>query len=93
MSDHFELLGISPRSTEAQVKEAWRQKAGIWHPDRPTGDAAKFHRYRLAYHKALRDVTEPQHCNSCKGTGVYLKTTGFASIKLPCVDCEGMGKR
>lgn len=32
--DHYEVLGLSEKATDAEVKDAWREAARQWHPDR-----------------------------------------------------------
>ncbi len=37
MSKHYETLGVSPDASAADIKKAYRQKVGEYHPDRIEG--------------------------------------------------------
>ena len=34
MNDPYKVLGVSPNATEAQIKEAYRELAKKYHPDK-----------------------------------------------------------
>ena len=36
MSDHYAVLGLAPDATLPAIRQAFRQKASAWHPDRNT---------------------------------------------------------
>ncbi|CAH2350104.1 protein Sis1p [[Candida] railenensis] len=38
----YDLLGVSPSASEAELKKAYRKTALKYHPDKPTGDTEKF---------------------------------------------------
>lgn len=38
----YDLLGVSPQATDADLKKAYRKTALKYHPDKPTGDTEKF---------------------------------------------------
>ncbi len=44
------LLGVSPGADEHALRAAFREAAKIAHPDRPSGDAARFRAVLDAYH-------------------------------------------
>jgi DnaJ-class molecular chaperone len=88
----FEVLGLGPDATETQVKEAWRVLAGKHHPDKG-GDAAEFHKYRLAYNQALKDVATPKPCMTCWGKKRVQRASGFNTLMVRCPDCNGTGVR
>lgn len=52
--DPFEIMGVSHDATEAEIRKAYRKLSLIYHPDKETGDADKFHQMLRAY-KALTD--------------------------------------
>lgn len=43
------FLGVSEDATIAEAKAAYKKKASIYHPDKPTGDAEKFKEIQAAY--------------------------------------------
>lgn len=55
MTTHYETLGVGPRATADELKDAYRAKARAWHPDKHEGEAtraeaeAKFKEITFAY--------------------------------------------
>lgn len=47
--DYYEILGVERSSSEADIKKAYRKLAAKHHPDKPTGDEAKFKEINEAY--------------------------------------------
>jgi len=47
--DYYKLLGVERSATEAEIKKAYRKLAAKHHPDKPTGDEAKFKEINEAY--------------------------------------------
>lgn len=47
--DYYQILGIERGASEADIKKAYRKLAGKYHPDKPTGDEAKFKDLSEAY--------------------------------------------
>lgn len=47
--DYYKTLGVSRDASEAEVKKAFRKLAAKYHPDKPTGDEAKFKEINEAY--------------------------------------------
>lgn len=47
--DYYQILGIERGASEADIKKAYRKLAGQYHPDKPTGDEAKFKDLSEAY--------------------------------------------
>lgn len=52
--DPFEILGIPPDSSQAEIKKAYRKLSVILHPDKETGDEKAFMKLSKAY-QALTD--------------------------------------
>src|SRR5690606_15982937 len=52
--DPFEILGMSPGASNAEIKKAYRRLSLIYHPDKETGDEKMFMRITKA-HAALTD--------------------------------------
>lgn len=49
MKDYYQILGIQKSATDAEVKKAFRTLAQKYHPDKKTGDEAKFKEASEAY--------------------------------------------
>tara|TARA_B100000745_G_scaffold95152_1_gene60121 strand:- start:5512 stop:6573 length:1062 start_codon:yes stop_codon:yes gene_type:complete len=47
--DFYEILGINKNASKDQIKKAFRKLAGKYHPDKKTGDEAKFKEISEAY--------------------------------------------
>src|SRR3989344_8489495 len=47
--NYYEILGIAKTATKDEIKKAFRQLAGKYHPDKKTGDEAKFKEISEAY--------------------------------------------
>ncbi|GKT12882.1 MAG: curved DNA-binding protein [Thiomicrorhabdus sp.] len=47
--DYYASLGISRSANDAEIKKAYRKMAAKYHPDKPTGDEAKFKEISEAY--------------------------------------------
>src|SRR3972149_9303364 len=47
--DHYKILGVNKNSSEEEIKKAYRKLAHQHHPDKKTGDEAKFKEINEAY--------------------------------------------
>lgn len=47
--DYYEILGVSKSASKDDVKKAFRKLASKYHPDKKTGDEAKFKEISEAY--------------------------------------------
>ncbi|MEA1988621.1 MAG: DnaJ C-terminal domain-containing protein [Pseudomonadota bacterium] len=47
--DYYGILGVSRSANDADIKKAYRRLAAKFHPDKPTGDEAKFKEISEAY--------------------------------------------
>lgn len=48
-TDYYHLLGVDKNASEEEIKKAFRKKAHVLHPDKGTGDEAKFKEVNVAY--------------------------------------------
>lgn len=44
-----EILGVSPNCSTSEARDAYKRLCGIYHPDKPDGDADKFHSVQNAW--------------------------------------------
>lgn len=49
MKDYYKILGLEKGASKDEVKKAFRKLAGQYHPDKKTGDEAKFKEISEAY--------------------------------------------
>lgn len=45
----YDLLGVSPQASDAEIKKGYRKMALKYHPDKPTGDTEKFKQISEAF--------------------------------------------
>src|SRR5690606_30671464 len=49
MKDYYQILGVDKKATKDEIKKAFRKLAAQYHPDKKTGDEAKFKEVSEAY--------------------------------------------
>src|SRR5688572_7164439 len=56
--NYYEVLGLRPGANDEDVKQAFRERAKLLHPDRNPGDPEAERRFKLmnTAHEALRDA-------------------------------------
>ncbi len=64
--DYYQILGVRPDATPPEIKTAYRKKAGIVHPDKPTGKKDDFIAIQEAYSVLGDDSIRHQYDISCK---------------------------
>lgn len=52
-----EVLGVGPNALEDDIRHAYRQLAGIHHPDRVGGNTARMAEINSAYEEGMKEVT------------------------------------
>lgn len=57
----YEVLGVPPTATSDQIKKQYRKLSLEHHPDRPTGNAAKFKEINEAYENLSTDSKRKQY--------------------------------
>lgn len=48
-NDYYKTLGVDKKASQEEIKKAFRKLAQQYHPDKPTGDEAKFKEINEAY--------------------------------------------
>ena len=66
--DLYEILSISPNATNDEIIKAYRKLAKIYHPDKSTGNTAKFQQINYAYNILINDTTKLQYNDMKKPT-------------------------
>lgn len=54
----YEVLGLAPGASLEEAKRAHRRLVMRYHPDRPEGNAVKFHEIREAYRLIERSTAQ-----------------------------------
>lgn len=60
MTDLYKTLGVKRDATHDQIRKAYRKRSKRYHPDMPTGNAARFAVLKIA-HDVLTDVDARAH--------------------------------
>ncbi|MGJ7029876.1 J domain-containing protein [Niabella hirudinis] len=64
MKDYYQILGVAPTATSAEIKTAYRKLAHIYHPDKNPSNtyaAAHFNLIKEAYHTLTRPDLKAQY--------------------------------
>lgn len=82
MKDYYEILGINRDADETAIKAAYKKLAMQYHPDRPTGNLAKFQEIQEAYETLIdKDkkfiYDNPQHTHRHPGGFDFQFSSGF----------------
>ena len=67
--DYYEVLGVSKGASDDELKKAFRKAAVKYHPDKDTGDEAKFKEVNEAY-EVLKDKQKRQRYDQFGHAGV-----------------------
>lgn len=68
MKNYYDILGVSKDASQDELKKAFRKKAQEYHPDKPTGDEAKFKEINEAY-SVLSDGQKRQQYDTYGSAG------------------------
>jgi molecular chaperone DnaJ len=67
--DYYEVLGVTKDASADEIKKAFRRKAIEYHPDKQSGDEAKFKEVNEAY-EVLKDPSKKQRYDQFGHAGV-----------------------
>gem|GEM_PF-2083017 len=59
LTDYYQLFGVAPTASEAEIKAAYRRLALRWHPDRNGGDAAAEAQFK-GINEAYQTLGDPE---------------------------------
>jgi curved DNA-binding protein len=74
-SDYYSTLGVSKGASADEIKKAFRKLAQQYHPDKPTGDEAKFKQINEAY-SVLSDEKKRAQYDQFGSTGNFAGGAG-----------------
>ncbi len=81
--DYYEILGLQKGASKDEVKKAFRKLAGKYHPDKATGDEAKFKEISEAYAVLGNDKKKAEYDtygHSFNGAGPQGGGAGFGGF-------------
>lgn len=55
--DPYEILGLPPGATQAEIKKSYRKQSLVLHPDKETGDEKAFMRLTKAYQVNIINIS------------------------------------
>ncbi|MCX6740033.1 MAG: molecular chaperone DnaJ [Candidatus Parcubacteria bacterium] len=59
--DYYNILGVGKTASKEDIKKAFREKAHLFHPDKPGGDEKKFKEINEAYQVLANDEKRQQY--------------------------------
>jgi DnaJ-class molecular chaperone len=83
----FQLLGLEPGVSPAEVQAAYKRLAFQAHPDQG-GSAEQFEELNQAA-KAAKAYALTEPCPTCRGKGHLGQSSGWFSTTLLCQTCHG----
>jgi curved DNA-binding protein len=78
--DYYALLGVNRNADEAEIKKAYRKLAAKYHPDKPTGDEAKFKEISEAY-ETLSDPEKRSMYDRFGADYAHHRSSGFGGFE------------
>ena len=82
MKTPYEVLGVAPTATDAEIKQAWRRASARHHPDRAGGDAVQM----AAVNDAYEVLSAPERRKQFDETGTTEKMMSMlqaAELMIP----------
>lgn len=78
--DYYALLGVNRNADEAEIKKAYRKLAAKYHPDKPTGDEARFKEISEAY-ETLSDPEKRSMYDRFGADYAHHRSSGFGGFE------------